>query len=726
MPETPQSAPAPKLDPAYDYASLPDGSYAQFKKGTPPEAMRAQLIAKGLLKQSAAKPAAKQSQPGFGKRYAQTMQIPTSKEELGSAMRSTSGVGFAYQTGKGIYEGAKASYEDAKAGHLLKSAADFVSGLAPFPAMLGTNIGEDIKGKNIKGLAGTAAGLGTQALLMHEGTLSPEAHRTLAKNLDTAVLKTADPTIKDYNRAVGLEVAQKRVMGTLKSLPDKIEQPRMAQDAKVQALTKYHDAQGHLVNGTPEIRPLVDNVRARLNVQGLLTDRVRNAFRDLVDQITTEHDPRTGQRIPIDLSKLTVAKAIELTKGLGKMANWDADVKVAVEPFIKQIRQGINNALDKVDPEITKARESESKLIEAREAARKNYADALNDKKTLGFRMVYGSGASIATYLGLKMLGVIPTAAIGSIILTKSLWQSTLSRTTRAALHAYAADILESAIGGQQGPQGAASGPNPPTGGGTALPSGTPRSGPVSPAGAPLTSPRGLGAAPAAPRAPAGGSVTPSGRPVTAAEHAVQATSGTRGIAADITKWQPPPELGVSHSPDYGKNIRSEVKGRQGVAKSTTTSAEPATQSKAMLDRLDVLLERQPRSGAENNAIKREIREIKRVLSGEAQGNKHAGDLKRIADRERLAAKRTEAKTTQTGSVSTSGEAVAQGSSPETRAIALDAGYKALAHYEGGDMMVKALKSTAKAMQKVDPSYDEVEKLTEALNVLKSLPKEEQ
>lgn len=41
----------------FDYAKLPDGSYAKFKKGTPPEQMRQTLMQKGLLKpKTAAQP----------------------------------------------------------------------------------------------------------------------------------------------------------------------------------------------------------------------------------------------------------------------------------------------------------------------------------------------------------------------------------------------------------------------------------------------------------------------------------------------------------------------------------------------------------------------------------------------------------------------------------------------------------------------------------------------
>src|ERR1700733_2179788 len=53
MPETPQ----------YDYAKLPDGSYAKFPKGTPPDVMRQRLTAAGLLKSQPSQAATAQAAP---------------------------------------------------------------------------------------------------------------------------------------------------------------------------------------------------------------------------------------------------------------------------------------------------------------------------------------------------------------------------------------------------------------------------------------------------------------------------------------------------------------------------------------------------------------------------------------------------------------------------------------------------------------------------------------
>lgn len=704
----------------------PDGKWYQTTAASPEEAKTKLSAAisssSGVQQQSQTKPTTspQATQPGFGKRYAQTMQIPTNKQELESAMKGASGAGYAYQTGKGIYEGVKAGIEDTKAGHLLKGAAEFISGLAPVPAMLGTNIGEDIKNKNVRGLLGTGAGLATQAALLHVGSeINPESLRTRAAALDTKVLKTAEAGAHDKT-AVGLQVANEHIVGMMKSLPAKIEAVRSAKNAKVQALAKYHDAQGHTVDAVPEIAPLMQNIQTRLNTQGLITGSARNAVMGILDQLKVERDMATGQTRSVDLSKLTVSKALGLTQGLGKIANWGSEAKVAVEPFIERIRLGINNAMDKVDPEITKTRTEEHRLIKARDTADEQYTKMVNDKTGMARGIMYSNAPTIMVWLGLRGLGLMtPVTALGTVILLKTLAESSLSRTARAALYARAADLFEHASPAVQGVKGGAGGPQSPSmGQWPSLPAKGGSGAANAVAGQP-TAPRG-----GLPPMPNAGPEVTRQRMAALPESATRARAGS-GDYVKKTQIELDTEFFKKHELKATEKTEFFKKKEAGATVATSTTTSP--KNKAMLDRLDNLLDRRPKSGAENNAIKREIGEIKRVLSGEADTKESSAINKRIADRERLATKRTAAGAVQTGpQTSASGEAVAQSSSPETRAIALDAGYKALAHYEGGDMMVKALKGTAKAMQKIDQSYDEVEKLTEALQILKSMPKEEQ
>jgi hypothetical protein len=736
-----------QLDPNYDYAQLKDGSYAQFKKGTSPEEMRSKLVAKGLLatpttavaapKPQAAPvtPTAKPPSPlkRAGERYAETMMIPTSKEGLKQSLIGASGAGYAYQTGKGVYEGFRRAAADVKSHQLVKAATDILAPLAPFPSMIGRNVGEDIVNKSYAGLAGTGAGLATQAILLGRNT-DPEVLRQRAAELDTKALKTADASARDYKLSSGLQVAQENIIGTARALPGKIEQVRSAKNAEVVQRAKTLDSQGTTVDLEQDIRPITRDAMQILNTRGLLTDTVRKQVTSLLERLTTQTDMRTGQKIPRPLAQTTVTQALELSKGLEDLSAFGKEAPPAISNLARRLRGAINDRVGQAAPDIQRLRAEESRLITAREAARENFAKILNDKSNVGRGVIYSGTGTIGLYLGIKALGVMPMAAIGSVVILTALAKSTLSRTLRAALYARAADMFEGAVRANAAPSGPNAGGLP--GSGT---TGPPR--PQVPPQQALTGAKPQIAAPVAEASvvstnppSAGGTVTPSGRSLTPTELQVQAQPGSRGMSPDITKWQPPPELGVSNVGDIEKRIAANrAKMGEPPRSGKTNVAESNTRTKAMMDRLDNLYERQakPKSGADRNAIEREIGEIKRVLSGEVSTAKGTHTTRseastidnRIKTRERLASQRAEAvaQSGATGQATGAGEPISRSASPELRAVALDAGYKALAKYEGGSEMVKALRQTAKAMQRVDPSYDEVEKLTEALQVLKQI-----
>jgi hypothetical protein len=151
-------------------------------------------------------------------------------------------------------------------------------------------------------------------------------------------------------------------------------------------------------------------------------------------------------------------------------------------------------------------------------------------------------------------------------------------------------------------------------------------------------------------------------------------------------------------------------------------------QIKAMQERLSALYDRTPKSGAENNAIKREKEELKKLLSGDLT-SKEATEIKdRIRNRERLATQRSEAGTARgAGEASTSGEGVSKAASPDVRMSLLEQGYAHLATLEDGPEHVKTLKKMAKDLKGTD--YDEVTALAESIKSLKeagSTPKEKE
>lgn len=650
-----------------------DGKWYQTQAASPQEAQ--QKLAK--VKQPPA-------QPGIGKRFAETMMIPTSKEGLKNALQGASGAGALYQTGKSIYEGGKAAVEDAKAGRLLKAAMEVVTPLAPFPAMLGSNTGQDIRNKNYRGLVGTGLGLVTQAALagLGEHEIQPERLRVRAAELNTKVLKQAEAGARDYKTSSGLQVAQEQIVGTARALPGKIEQVRAAKNTEVIQRAQAADKAGTIIDVTADIKPIVQEVAQIANARGQWSAQLRTQVGNLLQRVTQQTDLKTGAQIPRDLSKLSVSQALQLEKGLEDLSAFGKEAPAAINNLARRLRGALN---DKLPSDIQKLRGEESKLITARDAARKNWEQILNDKSSAGRGVLYKGAGPVAVYFGLKAIGLGGLSApfLGTVVLYKAL-ASTPSRTLRAALYARAADMLDGATRASAGATGS-------------VQPGSALQGPLGPKPAQPTQNRALTGQSAAPFADA--SVVSQNPPPVARPRGTELpVSATRARAG---------------SGDYVRSVTEPKAVKTNVAVSNT-------KNKAMLDRLDTLLERQakPKSAMDNAAIQREIGELKKLIGGEAV----PGATKRIADRERLAGKRQQAAAQVTPQATgVGGEPIAQTSSPEMRSIALDAGYKKLGSYEGGAEMVKALRSTSKAMQKIDPSYDEVEKLTEALEIMKQI-----
>jgi len=716
MPQDTTQPQGPQLDPGFDYAKLPDGSYAKFKKGTSEAEMRGRLIAAGKLpptpvtpQQAKPKPAPAEPKAGLGKRFAQTMMIPTSIEEAKSAAQGMSGAGYLYQTGKGIYEGAK----DIKKGNYLQGAQEVSSALMPFPTMLGTNIGTDVRQKNVRGLVGTGLGLATQATLIHgvPGFADSEALRQRAAKLDTKVLRTAEGGAKNYSLATALQVAKEGIYGTLKSLPDKIEAHRVAKNAQVQSLARQLDAQGTTIDISNEINPITRDVMSVANQRGLLTPQLRSQIMGLLKRVTTETDMQTGAQKPRNLSQMKISDALALQKGLEDLSAFGKEAPAAINNLARRLRGAIGDKLNGASPEMQSLRSAESKLITARDAARDNYAKSLNDGRVGARGFIYSNLPTAAVYVGLKGLGMPFAGAIGSALVLRTLAESTPSRTFRAAMYARAAELLDGAITRNAGPTAPLQ-PSSPTGG-PQLPQGgqplvnkgvTGQNGPHGPIN--------MGTASAE-------VVTPPMLERGTLQLPQKASRASAGSGDYVKGPKPEPP---------GSYLKEKARAEASAKAPSRNVAESNTKNKAMLDRLDTLYERQakPKSGADRNAIEREIAEIKRVLSGEAKGTDASAINKRIADRERLAAKRAEAKSATPGAqtaaqAGTTAEPAAQGMSPEQRSLLLDAGYKKLATYDGGPEMVKAMRKLAKDMSKVDPSYDEVTALTDALNALREV-----
>ena len=846
---------ASQLDPNFDYAKLPDGTFAKFPKGTSPDVMKSKLTAAGFLKTPTA---AKQQPYGSQAAYLKSMQPASAMSGAKQAVKTA--LPYVTEPAKGIASTLKSmvtypwdaaqkrpgdekmgfwsnvpsmrmvehSYDDFfrqthEAARAREAAAKGGEGLigqtmasAEKMPIIGPMVERAEKGAVTAGpgmslqthyftpqqLRATAEAVtmakGPELIVdKATGMLDSEALRNRAAKLNTKVLKVAKGNVKGYNMATGLQVAKEGIYGTLKNLPEKIEAKRLAKDAAAQSLAKQLDAQGTTVDISQQITPVMQRITQTANAQGMLTPRVVEQLRGLVKRVTTERDMQTGAVRPRNLTNLTISQALQLQRGLNDLSEFGKNAPDVVTKAARDLNQVIHNAVASKSPELLKLNKEQSMLIQARDAARDNYAKALNEGRTTARGFIYSNMPAIAVYLGLKAMGMSFGPAIGGIVVMRTLAESATSRTLRAALYAKAADMLDAATARLQAPQG----PNNAGGPGSAI---TGPRGPQVPPQQQLTSAAGPGAPPVAPaqvvytnppnepswrgpaapqrlpakatraRAGSGDYVTPErmeaakhGGPQQASPMAdalrdidrrvVQHIERTDATRAEIKKGQSGAKSNTKSVPQSSREAGGsgtaagaqrdttalqqiqkehpdwtlsqqlqEAAKRVNPSASVATKTEPQAFHKAMMDRLDNLLERQanPKSGADRVAIEREITEIKRVLSGEAKGSETSAINKRIADRERLASKRATAKAEGPGSStgshtgSTADPAARADASPENRAMLLDLGYKQLAKLAGPEA-VKALQKLAKDLQGTD--YDEVTQLADAIRAMKEV-----
>jgi hypothetical protein len=602
--------------------------------------------------------------------------------------------------------------------------------LGPVASELAKQAGKgDIGGATGKAMGMYLFGKGTESAtgLLKEGIkteLSPQFHKRIAAYLNNKVAKLAeDGTAKDYNLTPSLQAAHERITGGYRKLAGdgfsvgEVEKIRIQKGAIKDALAAKHDAAGHTADAEAEIGPIIRNQQARLNSRGLVTGQVRAAFQSILKQISTEVDFKTGATTKIDLSKLTIKKALELTKGLGTMGDWTPDTKTAIKEFVNNLRDGINNAITKVDPEITKARLEEHNLIEWRNGVRAEYARILDDKVALGARMAFKSFGTIGSYLALKALfGAAPAAALGTVIVAASAWNGPLSRTTRAALHSYVYESLESIIARLRPPTNAPATPSGPSGPGAPI---LPQVPPKTPTNAGGGGPTGAPAAPTVPPgAPpgAGGGAVPA-PPAAAAAASAPAAPSFPASYADAPKTvsaagagkgganYTPEELAALKAKYAIKEVKSEPVGaapaapvtepakpvtepakpaveetkpaQQSAAKSSTTSkpvkpkkgSELATKEsykydyKYMYDNLISERKGAAKSGMEAEQIKKMTAEMEHALSGKATTAEMKAINKHIADRMRVAGHRATA-SSQTASGAPSGAGASQENIP--------------------------------------------------------------
>jgi hypothetical protein len=619
--------------------------------------------------------------------------------------------------GMGIEQKAEAQYQSQM--NDLRREQEKYSRLYRIAAPVGESIGinatgmeESAKHGDVKGVVGHMAALPlVMAVSADLGKIATnpklgENLKTAASKIDAATLKTAkSETTLSKTLATGRELAAQKLWGARLKLPEIVEKSRLQTHADTVKDVNQATQSGKVVDLKQDVDPILIQTRQILNRKGV--DQIaKPQIEAFLDQLENKTDPQTGARVKRDFTKLSPKELYDLMTGeqgtygiLSKYSKFEATRPDAVNNLARRIRETAIQRLDEQVPGVAEKMRSEHELILNRDAATELRTNAINGKMQAGRAMLY-SASGLALYAGMHALGLggMGIPFIGTIVLLKGL-STVAGRTLAARLLYHAGTMWDHAV------QAAASAP----------------SGPLQP-----NSPTGGGLVPNQPQPVANRALTgQTGPPFASASVAQQ-----NAPAAPMPRGTALPASATRARAGSGDYVKGETpKATKPVAAKTSVAQRNVSQppNKVMMDRLDVLQERRanPKSGADRNAIEREIGEIKQILKGEDVGTKHAGAPKRIADRERLAEKRASAAATSApaSQAAPSGEAVSQIASPELRAMALDAGYKKLATYEGGPEMVKAAKATAKAMEKLDPSYDEVEKLTEILGVMKEITK---
>lgn len=669
----------------------------------------------------------------------------------------------------------KSGSKVAAAGHELAAAIPFVG---PWAASLGEQAGKG----DVGGATGQAIGTMSPAELAKvtvkagvkgvQSFVDPVKNATVIAKLNQHALKMAEGGVKDPAAYAAIRVAKEQIHGNIESVYQQIDQAIKAREPlKQQALQKAIAAGAKIDPAiAQEMAQRIDEVRQNLIKGGTYGPDDARAVQQFIDQLDKKPDITGKGMVRRDWTNLQDVYDVTRTGGLltenAKFESAPSGVRETIAKMAKNARAIAVRGIDQAAPDVARLSREQSELVRAREAAN-DIVIASRKGNAAIFRGIMSSNAPtlVGWIAARELLGMQAAVALGGVIVLKRLAESTQSRTYRAALRAKLLERQEAAIARSAGPTGAAgasspqSGPQGPTGpqvpqaqqltGGLG-PQAAPQAGPLlapqggSPQAGTYFGPRAVSSMPGAedlnkyPALAGKGVAVPGETDVTkAAQQAAQMTHPPTPSADELnarmrSTAQPARDTAIldqikKEHPDWTLSQQLQEAAKRAnppkaAAGPTVAESNISSKHKAMLDRLDDLMSRTPRSGAENNAIRREIAEVKKILSGEATGKEASAINKRIADRERLAAKRAEVKATSGGATTgpaTASQAAAPQASPEMRAMALDAGYKKLASYDGGPEMVKALQKQAKELRTTE--YDEVQALADALQVLREV-----
>lgn len=729
----------------FDYAKLPDGSYAKFKKGTPPEEMRRRLTAAGLLKPQGAAP---------GQPQAKSQQ---------SAKQDPSILDYAKAFGRGLYEGGKSMVkglpemakprgaegskerqEEVAYGpmgrFLLHTGQDVYHGLeqGAEARRKAASQGEGFAGQTIETLRNyPIIGHAIDTMVKGGPSFSPKSLEGAGELTSYAVAPEAakrvvvDPIVnivKDPgtfariqstktaaryfgDEEAGAGVSKAKLVGKLNDLatvkdpdtgvtrPGKIRKALEANKLQTKKLAAQADASGATIDLEQIVKDKLDEGRSIARQRG--DTKLLNQVNDLGRKgVEGTLDPQTNKWVPRNLKAVKPSEALQIMETLQTPA-FEKPHPIT-DNLAKDLRQSVLREVEKTQPGIADSMRQSHNLIEADKTAIELRQKAFEGTKRVFVslwrpRSAAGLAGNIALVSLMRSMGAGWFESAGTLVALRALWESAPSATARAAIWREVSEWFD---------KGQTNGVPPKLGGSRAKPT-MPTGGPTTPQG---------GAA--GPQQPPALPVAPT------AQNTPQVTQNT-GVKGALPPAPPP------------ANAAPAAQATAPSASAVTPEASSVTpKTKAMLDRVDELQQRleNPKSGADKVQAQKGLEQVKKALDKDTPEAERKLIEQRMKAAERQAKHRAKGKSE--AAPETQGTAVAEAGktetgqkvatpidptlNPEQKLILRDSLVEQISKIQSSDFNVPQFLKGFKALQQKLPIDQQIEGLRTALERLQS------
>jgi hypothetical protein len=474
------------------------------------------------------------------------------------------------------------------------------------------------------------------------------------------------------SREAGVGVSKAKLQGTLNQLttirdPETgitrkglIRQELDKVNARTLQIVQDHTAQGKTLDILQDVKDLTQSFSDRARAVG--DSEALNQIQKINKAGVAASMNARNQFVPRNLVQLSPQDAYLIHQILEKPSFEKPPTQLA-QNYAKALRKAIGDHLDSLDPSLRENMRQAHNLIEADEAAQKMHEQQFVGLKRT-FASVYRSGSSLGAFVMLRALGMPWAESAATVIGLKAVWDSAPSATARAAAWRTVSEWFDNA---QR--KSISNTVKTPLGGGPQGPTGAPQL-----QGGPQLMPQAGGA---------------QGQVVNPQVPAAQQLTAPKKLLA-----LPPSSLEIT-------KVSPETTGVAGV-------------ERKMLDRLDELHSRTPKSGAENKSVGKQKKEIAEYFGRDTTQARKSEILAKFRNREAQRAFRgreqakkpvgdTGVATGRSGDVPTTEPVTSQASALDY-VSATEQAYTALAKMPEGKQIVASLKATAKQMSQAKNS----------------------